>query len=78
MRLFIAIQLSDGIRDGLSAVQRDLRDRGVRGAGFHRRVFRPGIRPGGHSLRSVWAASDAYRGHWQIRRSVLVRYSQHS
>lgn len=31
MRLFIAIQLSDGIRDGLSAVQSYLRDHGVRG-----------------------------------------------
>ena len=31
MRLFIAIQLSDEIRDGLSAVQTYLRDHGVRG-----------------------------------------------
>ena len=31
MRLFIAIQLSDGIRDSLSAVQAHLRDHGVRG-----------------------------------------------
>ena len=29
MRLFIAIQLSDGIRDSLSAVQTHLRDYGV-------------------------------------------------
>ena len=31
MRLFIAIQLSDGIRNSLSAVQSYLRDHGVRG-----------------------------------------------
>ena len=31
MRLFIAIQLSDGIRNSLSAVQAYLRDHGVRG-----------------------------------------------
>ena len=31
MRLFIAIQLSDGIRDSLSTVQAYLRDHGVRG-----------------------------------------------
>ena len=31
MRLFIAIQLSDGIRNSLSAVQTYLRDHGVRG-----------------------------------------------
>ena len=31
MRLFIAIQLSDGIRNSLSAVQTHLRDHGVRG-----------------------------------------------
>ena len=31
MRLFIAIQLSDGIRSSLSAVQTYLRDHGVRG-----------------------------------------------
>ena len=31
MRLFIAIQLSDGIRNSLSAVQTYLKDRGVRG-----------------------------------------------
>ena len=31
MRLFIAIQLSDGIRDALSAVQTYLRDHGIRG-----------------------------------------------
>ena len=31
MRLFIAIRLSDGIRDGLSAIQGELRDHGVRG-----------------------------------------------
>ena len=31
MRLFVAIQLSDGIRAGLSAVQTHLRDHGVRG-----------------------------------------------
>ena len=31
MRLFIAIRLSDGIRDGLSAIQRELRNHGVRG-----------------------------------------------
>ena len=31
MRLFIAIQLSDGIRDSLAAVQTYLRDHGVRG-----------------------------------------------
>ena len=31
MRLFIAVQLSDAIRDGLSAVQTYLRDHGVRG-----------------------------------------------
>ena len=31
MRLFVAIQLSDGIRDSLSAVQTYLRDHGVRG-----------------------------------------------
>ena len=32
MRLFIAIQLSDGIRNSLSAVQTHLRDHGVRGS----------------------------------------------
>lgn len=31
MRLFVAIQLSDGIRDSLSSVQTYLRDHGVRG-----------------------------------------------
>ena len=31
MRLFIAVRLSDGIRDSLSAIQRELRDHGVRG-----------------------------------------------
>ena len=31
MRLFIAIQLSDGIRESLATVQRYLRDHGVRG-----------------------------------------------
>ena len=31
MRLFIAIRLSDGVRDGLSAIQRELRNHGVRG-----------------------------------------------
>ena len=31
MRLFIAIQLSDGIRNSLSAVHTHLRDHGVRG-----------------------------------------------
>ena len=31
MRLFIAIQLSDSIRDSLSAVQTHLRDHGIRG-----------------------------------------------
>ena len=31
MRLFIAIRLSDGIRDSLSAIQMELRNHGVRG-----------------------------------------------